>query len=205
MSAAPIAGDVGAQATLTGDLGVSKGLTARAVLGAQHIAGGATGLRDGGLGLAWRARDTGDLTAELRAGLTIPVGEGSELGLSATSTGSVDPTLGGSLQVGAIWVAGLSVTTQVPLYPGSDGVKQGPFGAAALRLGRRLEWGVPWAAIGGAAQVGAFSEVTGELGVALLLGERTGVGVEARVPLWAQDAEWPAAGGVSIRRVFGDR
>lgn len=197
-----------------GDVFLSHSVGLSAMSGLQRASDGSIQARDSVLAVTWLPVSKADLVVRLSPGINIPTGGlGQALLFTPLSTSSFDPWMSGDIVFGGAWVGAVSGVVRVPLYPGWDLRRQGPFARLDLRGARRLTGWVPSVGVSVARQapsvpVGAapdFADVAGTAGVVVNLGERWSAAGQLRIPVWVSEAStWIPAGGFSIRAVLGN-
>jgi len=182
-------------------------------VGVQAGDHGGFGLRDSNLQVSHLLVNRPDLLLRGRLGASLPLGTlGTTISVAPGASRSVDPTLGLDLVTGGTWLGVFGLEGRVPVYEGSDDVRQGAFGRLDARGARRVGgWAVPWAGLSVSTQApssldsGDFVELAATAGAMFNLAERWGLSVQVRAPVTG--APWPTpyavAGGVGVSRVLG--
>lgn len=139
-----------------------------------------------------------DVQLVVTPGVSLPLGSStSGLNYTLLTTGSFDPTLGLGFAAGGAWLVSASANARLPLHPGFDRVQQGLFFTASARGARRVGGGGVHAGVAFAGQVRrgytapGFMELAPTAGFSVPLGERWGLDVNARVPVWVQSGPLP--------------
>jgi len=186
---------------------------ARLRVGMQAGDHGGFALRDSNLQVSHLLVNRPDLLLRGRLGASLPLGTlGNALTVAPGATRSVDPTAGLDVVTGGTWLGVFGLEGRVPVYEGSDDVRQGAFGRLDVRGARRVsDRAVPWVGLSTSAQAndslgsGDFVELAATAGAIVNLAERWGLSAQVRVPV--AGAPWPTpyafAGGIGVSRVLG--
>lgn len=203
-------GGVGALGLL-GTLPLTKRVhTGLAVGGFVDFGTGKVSARDAKLTLPLLAVNEPDVQFVVTPGVSLPLGS-STAGLNYTllTTGSFDPTLGLGFAAGGAWLVSAQAQARLPLHPGFDRVQQGLFFTASARGARRVGGGGVHAGVAFAGQLRrgfsapGFAELAPTVGFSAPLGDRWGLDVNGRVPVWVQSGPLPYwfALQVSVRTI----
>ncbi len=134
------------------------------------------------------------------------------LGFSPLSTASFDPCMTIDVVGGAAWLGVTSGIIRVPIYPGWDGVRQGPYMRLDARLARRAGDWIPWLGLGtmgrfasSSTAIDYYFEVAGIGGVNWQAHKRWSLSLQTRVPMWtlSSGGAYNAALSVGVTGVFG--
>ena len=165
--------------------------------------GGASGIanRDGFVGAMLGLVESDQLGIALIPGISVPMGRlgADPLRITPLSSGSVDPWVSARVIGGGAWLGHFELEGRMPLYEGSDGVVQGPFGRVEARGARRVKDAVVFVGASLTGQSGAPG-APGFWGLAPVAG-----GVFAWGDTWAFSPSVivPVAGGPNGRGYHG--
>lgn len=183
--------------------------------GGYRWADGHVDALDGLLSVRYRLVQRPDLMVSISPGVSLPFGSLADgLGFSPLSTASFDPCLGVDVVGGAAWLGVASGMIRVPVYPGWDGLRQGPFMRLDARLARRAGDWIPWLGLGTTGRFASSPSATDKYfelaaigGVAWQAHERWSLTLQTRVPVWsaAVGGTYNAALSMGVTGVFGKR
>ncbi|MFK7926781.1 MAG: hypothetical protein AB8H79_01220 [Myxococcota bacterium] len=182
------------------------------LLAALHRRGdGRVVFRDVIASAGWRVMQDDTFTVTVRPGLRLPTGGLAEgLAFTPLSTASVDPWMSADVVMGSTWMLITGVQGQAPLYKGWDDQRQGAYGRADVRGGKRIGTGVVW--VGGSLVgrmkddrgAGSFTEASATGGALWAVHKRWSINGQLRVPVWTSPHRpYDVAVGVGATWVVG--